>query len=248
MTSSKRTRRTKRTRTRTVGWLPRFRRFASPPARAPGRRGRRAPGRGAGALLGDGGGGGVRRGGRRRVGGRRGGGRDRDGRAGRAGGVAGRTTRRAALAVAIAAVCGGPAMVLAPMAGPHAETRALAIRLLAALLPRSRAPTEARPGAAGAPGGGGGAGGGADAPASRPPRPPGSRWLTAAPGAFVHSISSAMSSNFGERAAGERAANGGARRRRRRRLGSCTPPRLVPRGRRGASAVPADARRARGAL
>ena len=64
------------------------------------------------------------------------------------------------LAVAIAAVCGGPAMVLAPMARPHAETRALAIRLLAALLPRSRAPTEARPGAAGAPGGGGGAGGG----------------------------------------------------------------------------------------
>jgi hypothetical protein len=72
---------------------------------------------------------------------------------------------RRQLAVAIAAVCGGPAMVLAPLAAPHAETRALAIRLLAALLPRSRAPAEARAGSTSAPGGGGGAGGGAAAPA-----------------------------------------------------------------------------------
>jgi hypothetical protein len=71
---------------------------------------------------------------------------------------------RRQLAVAIAAVCGGPAMVLAPLAAPHAETRALAIRLLAALLPRSRAPAEARAGSTSAPGGGGGAGGGGGRP------------------------------------------------------------------------------------
>jgi hypothetical protein len=115
------------------------------------------------------------------------------------------------LSVAIAAVCGGPAMVLAPMARPHAETRALAIRLLAALLPRSRAPAEACPGAAGAPGGGGGAGGGGGRAGLTPAAPAGNLdRLTAAPGAFVHSISSAMSSNFAAGGAGERAGGGGA--------------------------------------
>ena len=41
------------------------------------------------------------------------------------------------LANAIASECGGTAVVLAPLSRPHAETRALAIRLLAALLPRT---------------------------------------------------------------------------------------------------------------
>ena len=118
---------------------------------------------------------------------------------------------RRQLTVAIAAVCGGPAMVLAPMARPHAETRALAIRLLAALLPRSPPPAEARPGAAGAPGGGGGAGGGVGRASLTPATPSGNLdRLAAAPGAFVHSISSVMSSNFPAGGAGERAPGGGS--------------------------------------
>ena len=118
---------------------------------------------------------------------------------------------RRQLAVAIAAVCGGPAMVLAPLARPHAETRALAIRLLAALLLRSRAPAEARAGSTSAPGGGGGAGGGGGRAGLTPAAPSGNfDRLAAAPGAFVHSISSAMSSNFAAAGAGEKAAAGGA--------------------------------------
>ena len=81
---------------------------------------------------------------------------------------------RAPLARAFAAECGGPAAVLAPLARPHAETRALAIRLLAALLPRSRND-----------GGGPGSGTGAHASAAV-----GFEKFAAAPGAFVHSISS----------------------------------------------------------
>ena len=118
---------------------------------------------------------------------------------------------RRPLAVAIAAVCGGPAMVLAPAARPHAETRALAIRLLAALLPRSRAAAEASPGTAGAPGGGGGVGGGGGRASLTPAASSGNLdRLAAAPGAFVHSISSAMSSNFPAGSAGEKALGGGA--------------------------------------
>ena len=120
------------------------------------------------------------------------------------------------LAVAIAAVCGGPAMVLAPMARPHAETRALAIRLLAALLPRSHAPTEARPGAAGAPGAGAAPGGGRRA--GLPPAAPAGNLdrLTAAPGAFVPPYRPRCPPTR-ERAAG-REPRAAARRRRRRRL------------------------------
>ena len=81
---------------------------------------------------------------------------------------------RAPLARAFAAECGGPAAVLAPLARPHAETRALAIRLLAALLPRSRND-------------GGGPGSGTSAHASAAV---GFEKIAAAPGAFVHSISS----------------------------------------------------------
>ena len=81
---------------------------------------------------------------------------------------------RAPLARAFAAECGGPAAVLAPLARPHAETRALAIRLLAALLPRSRND-------------GGGPGSGTSAHASAAV---GFEKFAAAPGAFVHSISS----------------------------------------------------------
>ena len=97
---------------------------------------------------------------------------------------------------AIASECGGPAMVLAPMAKPHAETRALAIRLLAALLPRS---AQTRVGFDADQGGGGGGGGGGGYNSFTPQAPAGSLGtLTAAPGAFVHSISSAVSSNFSQ--------------------------------------------------
>ena len=97
---------------------------------------------------------------------------------------------------AIASECGGPAMVLAPMAKPHAETRALAIRLLAALLPRS---AQTRVGFDADQGGGGGGGGGGGYNSFTPQAPAGSLGtLAAAPGAFVHSISSAVSSNFSQ--------------------------------------------------
>ena len=44
---------------------------------------------------------------------------------------------RRQMSAAIAHECGGAAAVIAPLSRPHAETRALAIRLLAALLPRT---------------------------------------------------------------------------------------------------------------
>ena len=107
------------------------------------------------------------------------------------------------LAVAIAHECGGPAMTLAPMARAHAETRALAIRLLAALLPRSKKTNADGDVGSGAQGGGGPGGGGGHKNFTPQGNSGNLDRLVAAPGAFVHSISSAMSS-YGGSSAGEK--------------------------------------------
>jgi hypothetical protein len=90
------------------------------------------------------------------------------------------------LAAAIAGECGGAAVVLAPLSRPHAATRALAIRLLAALLPRTLAGG----------GGGGGSGGAGGLGISGGIAPGGSSGnlerLAAAPSSFVNSISSTL--------------------------------------------------------